>query len=203
MRITFVGATEFSKHCLEIVRHYVDDIQVLTRANDGTHGDWADLDGVVIEDINDEAERIREFDPDYILVFGWSQIVGEKVRDIAPCIGSHPTLLPRGRGRHALGHILTKGIPFGGLTLFFLDEGVDSGDMLLQKSFRVMEDDDLRSLYEKVKGAASDLLQTLMFLLGEGIDESWGKPQDESRATYWGKLPKEEQIDYSDYFPTS
>lgn len=196
MRITFVGATEFSKHCLDIVKRYVDDVQVLTR--EGGHGDWADLNGINIEDINDEEKRIRAFSPDYIFVFGWSQIIGKHILDIAPVLGTHPTLLPRGRGRHALGHVLNRKLPFSGLTFFWIDEGVDTGDIFFQKHYKVSSQDDLRSLYEKMKGAVSELLPTIIQLLQHG--DEIRTPQDDDKATYWEKLPEDEQIDYSRYF---
>ena len=198
MRITFVGATEFSKHCLNVIKDWAE-FQVLTRANDGTHGDWADLGGIVIEDINKEAERIRAFNPDCIFVFGWSQIVGERIRGIAPCLGSHPTLLPEGRGRHALGNTLRRGLKKSGLTFFWLDEGIDTGDIFMQQEFAVGKHETLASLYNKIDWAASKVLPDIMNMLLQGV--SVRIPQGE--GTYWGKLPKEEQVDYTRYFSAS
>lgn len=198
MKITFVGAVEFSKHCLEIVKRYAE-VQVLTRSNDGTHGDWAELEGIIIKDINKEAELIKEFNPDYIFVFGWSQIVGKEIMDIAPCMGSHPTLLPEGRGRHSLGHTLNRGLKKSGLTFFWMDEGVDTGNIIMQSGFRIDEDETLRSLYSKIKEAATIFLPTVL----ESLTAFSGVPQDESRASYWDKLSEETQVDYTDYFPAS
>lgn len=197
MKITFVGATEFSKHCLNIIREYTGDVQVLTR--EGGHGDWVEIEGTVIEDINDEKEQIEEFAPDYIFVMGWSQIIGKPIRDIAPVLGTHPTLLPRGRGRHALGHILNGKYDVAGLTFFWIDGGVDTGDIFMQKTIDVGERDDLRSLYEKLKRKATKMLPAILNMLEAGFEL---RELQEGRATYWDKLPEEEQVDYSRYFGT-
>src|ERR1700730_11426069 len=165
MRIVFVGTVEFSRRCLEeVVAAGGDVVGVLTLPPErgGAHGDYADLSPVadahglslhLIGNVNDPETLalIRSLRPDLILVLGGSQLLGPELLSIASCIGSHPALLPRDRGRHPLTWALVDGLDETGLTFFWLDEGADSGDILWQHAVRIDPDDDAASLYAKIE----------------------------------------------------
>ena len=201
MRIVFVGAVEFSRHCLEeVVKNGGNVVAVLTLAKEhaGFHSDYADLSDIAmqhgitvhsIKNINDleTVELIRSLKPDVIFVFGWSQLISKSVLEIPPlgCIGTHPTLLPRNRGRHPIVWALVKGLEESGLTFLYLDEGADSGDILWQKPFPIALEDDAKSLYEKIKALASEAIRKFLPQLEQGT--ALRMPQDYSQATYWRK----------------
>jgi len=212
MRIVFIGVVEFSRHCLyETLKNGGNVVAVLTLSKELAkfHSDYADLCDVAAQygipvykidkriSHSEIVELIRSLKPDVIFVFGWSQIISKDILSIPPlgCIGSHPTLLPRNRGRHPLVWTLVEGLEESGLTFFYLDEGVDSGDILWQKRFRITLEDDARSLYEKVKELASEAIQEFLPQLEQGIAPR--TPQDHSQATYWRKrTEKDGEIDW-------
>jgi methionyl-tRNA formyltransferase len=201
LRTLFLGAVDFSRHCLEEVLKAGGPVAaVLTVSQEGAafHSDYADLSGLTgqhgipihhIENINDASsiELIKGYEPDVIFVFGWSQIISKTVLDIPVmgCIGSHPALLPRNRGRHPIVWALVEGLKESGLTFFYLDEGADSGDVLWQRPFPISLEDDAGSLYLKIKALASDAIAEFLPNLQQGTASR--RQQDHSQATYWRK----------------
>ena len=212
MRILFIGTVRFSRHCLkEILDRGSNVVAVFTMSPGKGHfnTDYEDIEPITAEKgipvfrvkrLNDPAnvQRIRSLAPDVIFVFGFSQIIGRELLDIPPlgCIGTHPTLLPKNRGRHPLIWTLIKDLPEGGLTFFFLDERADSGDIVWQRRFPVTDEDDAGTLYEKIMELAGRGIGEILPLLERG--ELKGTPQDHSRATYWPKRSgKDGEIDWS------
>ena len=114
-----------------------------------------------------------------------SQIIPPPVFN-APRLGSicyHPSLLPKYRGRTAINWALIKGETVTGLTIFWLDKGIDTGPILLQKEVRVDADDTTGTLY------FNKLFPMGIEAIGEAVDLiRAGNPprivQDESQATY-------------------
>lgn len=212
MRIVFVGTVEFSRRCLaEVVAAGGDVVAVLTLAPDraGFHSDYADLGPLAakhglplfrIEKIGDPEtiELLCELEPDVIFVFGWSQLLPPEVLEQPPlgCIGTHPALLPHGRGRHPLVWTLVEGLERSGLTFFYLDEGADSGDILWQGEFEIGPDDDAATLYRKIEELAGVAIHEFLPRLEAGTAQR--VPQDDARATYGRKRTDDDRrIDWS------
>ena len=201
MRAIFVGAVAFSRRCLQILVELPVDIALVVTL-DGSksrrHADYTDLAPLAshhgipilrVADINspEVPQRLESECPDVIFVLGWSQIVSDRVLDIPRlgCIGSHPALLPRNRGRHPIVWALVEGLQETGLTFFFLDQGVDSGDIVWQRSCLIESEDDAASLYGKIEDLAEAGLRDFVPRLLEGT--ATRTPQDDSLATYWRK----------------
>ena len=201
MRILFVGAVEFSRHCLsQVLQHWGDVIAVLNPAAQDARGnsDYCDLAEVArrhdvplfrFRKIGDpeSVALVRSLEPDVIFVFGLSQLVPPGVLAIPRlgCVGTHPALLPKHRGRHPLIWALVEGLSESGLTFFFLDEGADSGDILWQKSFPITPDDDAATLYSRIEALASEAIPVILTQLATGAAPRM--PQDHGAATYWRK----------------
>jgi methionyl-tRNA formyltransferase len=201
MRIVFVGAVDFSRHCLqEVLRNggQVVGVVTLDRRFASFNADYADLSDVAkihkipiykIERISDPQTvgLIRSLKPDVLFVFGWSQLIPKEILEIPlkGCIGTHPALLPRNRGRHPLIWALVEGLKESGMTFFYLDEGADSGDILWQKAFPITLEDDAGTLYQKIKELASEAIPVFLRQLENGTAPR--TPQNHSRATYWRK----------------
>jgi methionyl-tRNA formyltransferase len=204
LRILFLGAVDFSLHCLEEVikaKGQVVAVLTLAKGDAAFHSDHADLSGLAgekgipvhyIGNINEDStlELIKSHAPDVIFVFGWSQIISKSVLDIPAmgCIGTHPALLPRNRGRHPIIWALVEGLEKSGLTFFYLDEGADSGDILWQRPFPITVEDDAGSVYLKIKSLASDAIAEFLPSLQHGTAPRL--EQDRSQATYWRKRGK-------------
>src|SRR5438445_5736273 len=113
-------------------------------------------------DINDPElfERVQKVAPDLLVVAGWSQLVRDPLLSSFPldAVGLHPTALPHGRGRAPIPWTLIKGLTRTAVTLFYLVEEADAGDIVDQEPIDVSLRDDARSLYEKVADAHANIL---------------------------------------------
>ncbi len=150
--------------------------------------------------INDD-ENVRimeEIKPDYIFAVGFSQIVGSRIINAAKggAIGFHPTPLPKFRGRAAMVWQVLLGVRETACTMFFLDEGMDSGDIIAQESYEIGEDDYAEDVGNK-------LLEAMVPLTDRVIEKLSHTPvdvvkQDESQASYLLKrTPEDGLIDWS------
>ena len=201
MRLVFVGAVEGSYRALEALLEAeaeVVKIFTLDLKYSGRHSDFADLRPLAarfrvplsgINNINqaEVVEDIKACNPDYILVIGWSQILKKPLLGIPDqgVIGFHPALLPKNRGRAALPWLILQGEQEGGATLFYVDEGMDTGDIICQHRFEVAQNETARTLYNKVVGALVTMIEEITPGLRSGLLPHI--PQDHSKATYTAK----------------
>ncbi len=95
---------------------------------------------------------ISSFKPDISFVIGWPQLVKSEFICLAPkgCIGMHPTLLPKHRGRAPIPWAFIMGLKKTGVTMFYIDEGTDTGDIIAQEEIEILFHDDAKSLYDKI-----------------------------------------------------
>jgi len=140
-----------------------------------------------VRNINDpEAlQLLKDLRPDLLFVIGWSQILRHEALAIPTrgAIGFHPTLLPANRGSAPIAWTLIHGLPHSGVTLFYLDEGVDSGDIIGQVEFAIGPDTTARELYDLAVDGLARLLREYFPQLVAGSAPR--TPQDHARATYW------------------
>jgi len=150
-----------------------------------------------IDNINDQEvlNALKENQIDWLFIIGWSQIAKKEVLE-APtygCIGMHPTLLPVGRGRAAIPWAIIKGLKETGVTMFKLDEGVDTGDIIGQGVINLDENTTATELYRKV----DDMHITLISKYWDNIvnNNIILTKQNESEATEWpGRKPTDGEI---------
>jgi methionyl-tRNA formyltransferase len=164
MRIVYIGSVIFSAKALEkLVSIDAEVIGVVTKKESTFNSDFFDLSSIAqtngiplhyTSNINttETINWIRQFNPDVIFCFGWSNLIKKEVLEIARLgvIGFHPTLLPYNKGRHPLIWAKVLGLDKTGSTFFFMDEGADSGDILSQKEFTINFEDDASVLYNKM-----------------------------------------------------
>lgn len=213
MRIVFIGAVDFSKHCLAtLIGHQANIVGIFTPKIKKTpfNTDFADLGPIAkkneipityVQNINapQTIACIRDLHPDVIFVFGFSQLISQNILAIPSkgCIGTHPALLPYNRGRHPLIWAIIEKLEETGLTFFYLDQNADSGDILWQKAFPITHLDDAGTLYTKIKKMASLAISEFLPALQKGTAQRI--PQDHNQATYWRKRSKiDGQINWSD-----
>lgn len=211
MRVAFVGAVEGSRIALDALvsaGRAPGLLLTLPVAKAARHSDHADLLPIaqragirVVEtaSINDAATiaSLRQFAPDVILVIGWSQICGPAFRSVAArgCLGFHPAALPRLRGRGVIPWTIICNEQVTGSTLFWLDDGVDSGPILLQRLFDVAADETARTLYDKHTRNLADMVVEAVALLEKSTPDGIG--QDERNASYCARRrPEDGLIDW-------
>lgn len=150
-----------------------------------------------IENINqpEVINTLKEKDIDWLFIIGWSQIAKKELLDTPKlgCIGMHPTLLPVGRGRAAVPWAIIKGLEETGVTMFKLDEGVDTGHILGQVVIPLEKRESATTLYTKVDDAHIELMEKYWNdIVNNNVNL---KVQDESLATCWeGRNPEDGRI---------
>jgi methionyl-tRNA formyltransferase len=157
-----------------------------TRMYDGMeYNEWCKFDIPVwgIDRINDTLPLIKDLTPSFVIACGWRQIIGKHILDFPEngVIGFHPTLLPKGRGPAPIINTILTNFPHSGLTMFYMNEGVDDGDIIGQVGFEVEEDDFADDVYRKVIVAGLELVETFLPRLFTGTAPRI--PQNHSEAT--------------------
>ncbi|MSR29127.1 MAG: bifunctional UDP-4-amino-4-deoxy-L-arabinose formyltransferase/UDP-glucuronic acid oxidase ArnA [Phycisphaerales bacterium] len=144
-------------------------------------------------------DRIKAMKPDLLLSFHYRNMVGPKVRTLFPkgCINLHSALLPRYRGRCPINWVLVNGETETGVTLHFMEDKADAGDIIAQQRVAIAEDDDARSLTANIARASGELLAKTIPLIKSG--KAPRTPQDEARATVMGRrTPADGLIDWTE-----
>jgi len=212
MRTAFVGAVEASRRALEslVASGCAPNLVVTLPPETATrHSDYADLssaakqggsDLLFTRDINDDetCRALESLSPDLLLVIGWSQICRERLRNIPSIglIGFHPAPLPALRGRAAIPWTILVGLEETAATLFWIDEGCDSGDILLQSHFPVAPDETARTLYDKHVAALCRMLPGVLSGIAAGTIHR--VPQNPDQASYCARRrPEDGRIDWS------
>lgn len=150
-----------------------------------------------IKNINDQEAlaAIKEHDIDWLFIIGWSQIAKKEILNSPKkgCIGMHPTLLPNGRGRAAIPWAIIKGLKQTGVTMFKLDEGVDTGEIISQGVIPLQENITATELYDEVDAMHVRLLaEQWQDIINNRITLT---KQDNSQATEWpGRKPEDGAI---------
>lgn len=155
---------------------------------------------VKVRHINDPASLVALADArlDWLFIIGWSQIAGPEVLAMPGhgVIGMHPTLLPEGRGRAAIPWAILKRLERTGVTMFRMDEGVDTGDIIAQIEIPMRPNVDAGELYDAVDAAHVTLMKQAFPQLAANAIAL--REQDEARATVWpGRKPEDGRIDLS------
>jgi methionyl-tRNA formyltransferase len=144
-------------------------------------------------------EEIRRLTPDVIVVIAYGQILPRDVLEIPrfACLNLHASLLPRWRGAAPIQAAIAAGDSETGITVMYMDEGLDTGDMLLQRQLAILPNDTGGSLHDRLAQIAPEaLLEALRFLASDNAPRI---PQDNARATYAPKLKREHgEIDWSE-----
>ena len=118
-------------------------------------------------------ENISHYNPDLIVLAGFMKILPSSfVQTFSPrIINIHPSLLPSFPGAHAVRDALASGAKETGTTIHIVDEGVDTGPILGQKSLAVLPSDDEASLHERIKVLERKLLvETIQSLALKQLD---------------------------------
>jgi len=143
------------------------------------------------ERVNEEVQRIRALKPDVLVVAAYGQILSKELLEV-PKLGSinlHASLLPKYRGAAPIQWALIRGEAKTGITTFLMDEGLDTGPILLQRELPITDEDTAGMLEEKLAEMGAPLMLETLEGLGRGTLTP--KPQDDSQATRAPKIKKE------------
>src|SRR6266481_1127727 len=144
-------------------------------------------------------KEIRDFAPDVVVVVAYGQILPRDVLEIPrlACLNLHASLLPRWRGAAPIQAAIAAGDRKTGITVMYMDEGLDTGDILLQRTIDVVSAETGGSLHDRLAKVAPEALLESLELLENG--RAPHIPQDNALATYAPKLKREDgKIDWTD-----
>ena len=138
-------------------------------------------------------EIVEQINPKYIFFIGWSWIVEDYLIDNYSCICLHPSPLPKYRGGSPIQHQIINGETESAVTLFNMDHGIDTGDILSQINFSLLGD--LKDIYERMTQIGTDCVVNII----ENGFESVIK-QDENNASYFKRrTPEMSEIEIEDF----
>ncbi|PTX61219.1 methionyl-tRNA formyltransferase [Melghirimyces profundicolus] len=136
--------------------------------------------------------------PDLVVTAAYGQILPREILE-APkwgCINVHASLLPKYRGGAPIHHALIRGEKETGVTIMYMVEALDAGDMLSQRTVPITREDNVGTLHDKLARAGAELLlETVPALLKGEVEAS---PQDPEQATFAPNIRREdERIDWT------
>lgn len=206
LRIVFMGTPDFSVPILEALINKYEVIGVVTQP-DKKVGRKQEIVASPVKEcalrhhisvfqptkIRTEYEDIVALNPDLIVTAAYGQIVGMKLLN-APkyrSINVHASLLPKYRGGAPIHEAIKQGEAETGVTIMYMEKGMDSGDILAQRKIPIEESDTSGTMFNKLSILGRDLL---MEVIPDLID---GKitpiKQDESQVTFAYNITKEEE----------
>lgn len=175
MNIVFIGCVESSYVLLKtLIKNDKNIVGVVTKGKSAFNSDFASLISLceqhnipyILQD-KENTQSVEVFiknkKPDLLYCFGWSHLLPDNILNTARvgCIGFHPAELPDNKGRHPLIWALVLGLERTASSFFLMTDEADAGGIISQKVISIEEDDDSKTLYEKVLEAAQ--VQVLEF----------------------------------------
>ena len=214
MRIVFMGSAEIACHSLDALLKAdgVEVVAVVTQPDRcrgrnlrmcacpaKEHVAGIDIDVFSPRSINtpESLERLRGWKPDLIVVMAYGQILKPQVLNAAPlgCINVHTSLLPAYRGAAPIQWAIAGGESRTGVTIMQMDEGMDSGAIILQRSIDIGADETAGELHDRLGPLGAELLVQAVREIRCGCAER--TPQDDALVTYAPKLSKRDgEIDW-------
>lgn len=210
MRVAFLGSQEIGARCLEVVLRHGHDVVGVGTDRPAEHEAWADdVTRVAAEHdlpllkgrrfrTRKAVDELRALAPDIVLVIGWRWLLPAEVLAIPPkgCLGIHGSLLPRLRGFAPVNWALIRDEPRTGPSLFYFDDGTDTGDLVGQRPFELTDEDDAATVRQRLADAAVALLDEQLPGLAAGTAPRVSQPTE--GATFGPRrLPEDGGIDWA------
>ncbi len=148
--------------------------------------------------IKKELEEIIKLQPDIIITCAYGQILPKKLLDCPKfgCINVHASLLPKYRGGAPIHKALINGEKETGITIMYMDEGMDTGDMIQKEVYQIQPDDNVGTLHDKLSTMGANLLKEVLPSIIAKTNKR--EKQKEEEATYAYNIKREEEhLDFS------
>ncbi len=214
MKLIFMGTPDFAEASLKALIESEHEIELVVTNPDKPKGRSKEMVMPPVKELalkhnipvyqterlrnEDSIEYIMQYKPDAIIVVAFGQIVPKQILDLPKygCINVHGSLLPEYRGAAPIQWAVIDGKKTAGVTTMLMDEGLDTGDMLLKAEIELDKKETGGSLFEKLATLGAELLLKTLTKLEEGTIQP--EKQDESKYTYAKMLKKEMgNIDFS------
>ncbi len=211
MKIVFMGTPDFSVPCLKAIADNGYDVSAVFTQPDKPKGRGHKMlptpVKVCAEEYNipvyqpislrkgENAEKsmevLKKINPDVIIVVAYGQILPKEILELPKygCINIHASLLPKYRGAAPIQRCILDGMTKTGVTSMMMEEGLDTGDMLIKSEVEITENMTADELHDKLsETGAKVLLDTL-----KAVEEGTLNPekQDDSQSTYAKMITKD------------
>lgn len=212
MRVVFMGTPDFSVPVLEnLIENtnvvlvvtkkdaYVGRKKILTESPVAICAHEHDIEVYKPNKLKEDYEYILNKKPDIIITCAYGSIVPKVVLDYPSygCINVHASLLPKYRGASPIVASILNGETETGITIMYMDEGIDTGNIIMSRSLKIEDNDNSLMLSNKLSELGAKLLIDTLPKIFEG--ENFDIPQDNDGATYVGMLKRDdEHIDFND-----
>lgn len=210
MRIIFAGTPEFAVPSLEKLINSDNEIIAVYTQPDRPAGRGQKLTPSPIKQLAlkhslpiyqpktlrdfQEQQHIHQLNPDLMVVVAYGMLLPATVLTIPRlgCINVHPSLLPRWRGAAPIQRAILAGDKMTGVTIMQMDEGLDSGSMLLKIKYPIEPDDTSATLHDKLSKIGSEALFTVIKQLTFPSQQLQVEIQNANDASYATKITKQE-----------
>jgi methionyl-tRNA formyltransferase len=146
------------------------------------------------EKIKTDYQMILDLNPDIIITCAYGQIIPKEVLNCPKygCINVHASLLPKYRGGAPIHHAIINGESKTGITIMYMNEGMDTGDIIAKEELPILETDNVGTLFDKLSLLGESLLiKTLPSIINSSCKK---EKQDDNLATYAPTLKRADEL---------
>ena len=214
LRLVFMGTPEFAVPALQALLESEDTVVGVVCQPDKPAGRRLDLHAPPVKDCArvhavpvfqpqnirtpEALEHLHGWRPDLIVIAAYGKIIPKTMLDLplCGCINIHASLLPKYRGAAPMQWAIAQGETHSGITIMQVNEQLDAGDILLQKSVALRPDETGGSLHDTLAALGAQALLAALTLFKQG--KLVATPQDQAAVTYAPLLKKEDgEIDWT------
>lgn len=211
VKILFMGTPEFSVPVLSaLIKNY--NVRAIVTQPDRRVGrdmkvvfspiKQVGIDNTILvlqpEKIRENVDMILELNPDLIITCAYGQILPKRILECPRlgCINVHASLLPKLRGGAPIHRAIINGFKKTGITIMYMDEKMDEGDIISQREVDILDTDTASSLHDKLSAMGASLLLDTLPSIIDGTNERI--KQDNSQSSYGFVIKSEdEKLDFS------
>ena len=207
LKVIFMGTPEFSLNVLSMLIKNTCVLAVVTQPDKivgkNKEKSFTPIKKLALENnilvlqpekIRKEYQEIIDLKPDLIITCAYGQIIPEEILSCPRlgCINVHASLLPKLRGGSPLHHAIIDGYDKTGVTIMYMDKGMDTGDIIMQSEIEILDSDTVGTIHDKLSVLGSELLlDTLPSIINKTNKRI---KQDDAIATYCHNITHEEEI---------
>ena len=211
MRIVYMGTPEFAVNPLKKLDENYEVVMVVTQPDKevGRKKEirFSDVKKYALdhnievfqpEKIRTDYQRIIDANPDLIVTCAYGQIISKELLEYPKykCINIHASLLPKLRGGAPIHWSIINGDSKTGITIMYMNEKMDEGDILYQKEVEILDSDNVESLHDKLSELGSNMILEFIPMLENG--EFTPIKQNNEEATYGYNVTREdEHLDFN------
>lgn len=207
MRVVFMGTPDFAVPSLQALHENGYEVTLVVTQTDKPQGRKQILTPSPVKEYavrhhipvyqpktlrtQEAYDAIAAEKPDFIVVTAYGKILTKEILDLPVhgCVNVHGSLLPQYRGAAPIQWSVLNGDPVTGITTMLMDEGIDTGDILLQHTTQIGKEETAGELFDRLAGLSAPVLLETLDRLVKG--EIVPRKQEEEKACYVSMLKKE------------